>query len=550
MRCTVASAGERLRIEVADSGPGVDDGLRETIFERYQPRRGQRGAARGHRPGAGDRARPRGAAQRHGHPDRRARGRRALRGRPARQRRRRQPTARAPGPSRDRRGRAPARDGRAAAGRARRRRAPRRAGAGRRARHRSREDPHRLPRLRARAPTSPSSSAAATTWSTRSTRWRPRASSPTAAPTPSCSTPPRARARSPRCAGASGEAPLLTLAASPDDVPGLLLAGAHDCVVKPFDAAELQVRLDALVARGRVYARRETALAGLDRAFHVAPAAMALISPEGRIVRVNRSLCTLLGFGADELVGRTVQDLTHPADLPDEEVRAPARARATRDRRPRHVAAGARRRLVPAGRGLGLARGRHQTAPRPACCGTSPTRRRTSAPTGSRRPRRPSRPARLRARRAPPAAALPALRRAGGARALLAARAARSALEPRAPRRPTSSSPGSSTACAGACAGPTSSPTSATTRSPRCSPTPTWTRPRRRPTPSARRRRTCVWRPRTGPVGTDASVGVASLVGAGSPGRAFADAGLAMHTCPGAPYVGRFVRRRAGLRHG
>jgi PAS domain S-box-containing protein/diguanylate cyclase (GGDEF)-like protein len=118
-----------------------------------------------------------------------------------------------------------------------------------------------------------------------------------------------------------GEAPLLTLAALPEDVPGLLLAGAHDCVVKPFAADELQVRLDALVARGRVYARRETALAGLDRAFHVAPVAMALISPEGRLVRVNRSLCTLLGFAADELVGRKVQDLTHPADLADEEVR-------------------------------------------------------------------------------------------------------------------------------------------------------------------------------------------------------------------------------------
>jgi PAS domain S-box-containing protein/diguanylate cyclase (GGDEF)-like protein len=118
-----------------------------------------------------------------------------------------------------------------------------------------------------------------------------------------------------------GEAPLLALAASPDDVAGLLLAGAHDCVVKPFAADELRVRLDALVARGRAYARRETALAGLDRAFHVAPAAMALISAEGRLVRVNRSLCALLGFGADELVGRTVQDLTHPADLPDELVR-------------------------------------------------------------------------------------------------------------------------------------------------------------------------------------------------------------------------------------
>ncbi len=118
-----------------------------------------------------------------------------------------------------------------------------------------------------------------------------------------------------------GEVPLLTLAASPDDVAGLLLAGAHDCVVKPFGDDELHARLDALVARGRAYARRETALAGLDRAFHVAPAAMALISAEGRLVRVNRTLCALLGFGADELVGRMIQDLTHPADLPDEEVR-------------------------------------------------------------------------------------------------------------------------------------------------------------------------------------------------------------------------------------
>ena len=157
-----------------------------------------------------------------------------------------------------------------------------------------------------------------------------------------------------------GEVPLLTLAASPDDVAGLLLAGAHDCVVKPFGADELHVRLDALVARGRVYARRETALAGLDRAFHVAPVPMALISAEGRLVRVNRSLCALLGFGADELLGRMVQDLTHPADLPDEEVRRRLVRRAPRDRRPRHVAPGARRRLLPARVRFSVARGRRR----------------------------------------------------------------------------------------------------------------------------------------------------------------------------------------------
>src|SRR5512133_1180625 len=46
VRATVAHAGERLRIEVADSGPGVEDGLRETIFERYR-----RGAGSAGRPG-------------------------------------------------------------------------------------------------------------------------------------------------------------------------------------------------------------------------------------------------------------------------------------------------------------------------------------------------------------------------------------------------------------------------------------------------------------------------------------------------------------------
>jgi PAS domain S-box-containing protein/diguanylate cyclase (GGDEF)-like protein len=118
-----------------------------------------------------------------------------------------------------------------------------------------------------------------------------------------------------------GEVPLLAFAASPDDVPALIGAGAHDCVVKPFAADELQARLDALVARGRAAARRETTLAGLDRAFHAAPVAMALISRSGRLVRVNRALCALLGFTAEELLQRTVQDLTHPSELRDEESR-------------------------------------------------------------------------------------------------------------------------------------------------------------------------------------------------------------------------------------
>ena len=49
-----------------------------------------------------------------------------------------------------------------------------------------------------------------------------------------------------------------------------------------------------------------------------------------------------------------------------------------------------------------------------------------------------------------------------------------------------------------------------------------------------------------GPARTDATVGVASLAGAGSAGRAFADAGLAMQARQGAAGMGRFARRDAG----
>jgi diguanylate cyclase (GGDEF)-like protein/PAS domain S-box-containing protein len=118
-----------------------------------------------------------------------------------------------------------------------------------------------------------------------------------------------------------GRTPLLALAAGREDVPALLRAGAQDCVVKPFDGDELRARLDALVERGRSAERSAADLSGLDRAFHAAPVAMALVSTEGRIVRVNRALCSMLGFTARSVLPRPVEELTHPADLPADDGR-------------------------------------------------------------------------------------------------------------------------------------------------------------------------------------------------------------------------------------
>jgi PAS domain S-box-containing protein len=46
-----------------------------------------------------------------------------------------------------------------------------------------------------------------------------------------------------------------------------------------------------------------------------APIGMALVGIDGRFVRVNRALCEITGYDADELVTRKFQDITHPDDL-------------------------------------------------------------------------------------------------------------------------------------------------------------------------------------------------------------------------------------------
>jgi PAS domain S-box-containing protein len=42
---------------------------------------------------------------------------------------------------------------------------------------------------------------------------------------------------------------------------------------------------------------------------------MALVAPDGRWLHVNAALCQIVGYAPDELLARTFQDITHPADL-------------------------------------------------------------------------------------------------------------------------------------------------------------------------------------------------------------------------------------------
>jgi PAS domain S-box-containing protein len=50
-------------------------------------------------------------------------------------------------------------------------------------------------------------------------------------------------------------------------------------------------------------------------AFEFAAIGMALVAPDGRWLRVNRSLCRIVGYSAEELLASNFQSITHPEDL-------------------------------------------------------------------------------------------------------------------------------------------------------------------------------------------------------------------------------------------
>jgi PAS domain S-box-containing protein len=49
--------------------------------------------------------------------------------------------------------------------------------------------------------------------------------------------------------------------------------------------------------------------------FEQAAVGIAHVGTDGRFLRVNRRLCEMVGYTREELLGRTFQEITHPADL-------------------------------------------------------------------------------------------------------------------------------------------------------------------------------------------------------------------------------------------
>ena len=70
-----------------------------------------------------------------------------------------------------------------------------------------------------------------------------------------------------------------------------------------------------ITAHRKLQAERTVEEQRFTKAFDHAPIGIALVSPEGRWLRVNRALCDLTGYAEGELLAKTFQDITHPDDL-------------------------------------------------------------------------------------------------------------------------------------------------------------------------------------------------------------------------------------------
>lgn len=113
------------------------------------------------------------------------------------------------------------------------------------------------------------------------------------------------------------DVPIIMLTAKADDELRikLLRDAVQDYVHKPFSLEELLARA------GRLIDERRAKLAALRASevrfratFEQAAVGIALLAPDGRFLRVNARLCHILGFGPQDLLGRTIRDVTHPDD--------------------------------------------------------------------------------------------------------------------------------------------------------------------------------------------------------------------------------------------
>jgi PAS domain S-box-containing protein len=96
--------------------------------------------------------------------------------------------------------------------------------------------------------------------------------------------------------------------------------GFYEYIFSPAFAADGTVDFVAgstrdITARKHTEKKLRDSEERFSSAFEFAPIGIALVSPEGRWLKVNRAICELVGYSEAELLARTFQDITHPDDL-------------------------------------------------------------------------------------------------------------------------------------------------------------------------------------------------------------------------------------------
>ncbi|MCC7448979.1 MAG: PAS domain S-box protein [Anaerolineae bacterium] len=77
----------------------------------------------------------------------------------------------------------------------------------------------------------------------------------------------------------------------------------------------LSEHINIAIGRARLYTEMRKSEEQFRLLFDLAPVGMSLVTPQGQYTRVNQAFCQMLGYTKDELLGRTYQEFTYPADL-------------------------------------------------------------------------------------------------------------------------------------------------------------------------------------------------------------------------------------------
>ena len=95
-----------------------------------------------------------------------------------------------------------------------------------------------------------------------------------------------------------------------------LMAGAAAAALR--NASEMAAKERLLSERGAALAALAESEQRFRLSFDHAPIGMAIVAPNGEWIRVNQSLCEIVGYSEAELLATTFQAITHPDDLQDD----------------------------------------------------------------------------------------------------------------------------------------------------------------------------------------------------------------------------------------